>query len=151
MRTPSMTMEDAEREIATEIGRRPIRVTADNRKHVKRWLAARGLPRLFVDGLSKLELQAAYNDANTGDGGFKALQKKLDDANDGEEEEADFSPSPPIANGEDEFVRTVAKLMSTRPTSPVIDEGRIRDIIREELGSLFSFTSEQLGKLKQRA
>lgn len=59
-----------------EIGiRGNVHVDSKNRGLVRKWLVAKGLPALFVGGLSILELRLAYNDVS--DSEFRKLQDKL--------------------------------------------------------------------------
>lgn len=151
-----MTVDQAAALILRDIGPRPIKVTPDNRKHVRRWLAARGLPRMFVDGLSKAELQCAYNDAAGSDAGFKSLQHKLaiakresddtDDTDDvdfereivGDSEAKQTSSAMRGDAGPSEAsltleaaIRAIAE--STTPKAPLLDEAKVAAIVDKRI------------------
>lgn len=146
-----MTVDQAERAILEAIGPRPIKVTPDNRKHVRRWLAARGLPRLFVDGLSKFELQAAYNGTLSNDDGFKALQAKLakarDDEPDFETDDTDDTPAPVNSESAQAVVQSseegaslleaaIRVIAATAVPKANLDEARVLELVRKEIASL---------------
>lgn len=74
-RTPSLSIADAE----ALIGQRgSVSVSALNRAQVRKWFTARGLPALFVGGLSMRELEYSYND--TTDATWNKLQNKFNEA-----------------------------------------------------------------------
>lgn len=71
-RTPSMTKEEAERELGP---RGSLVVTADNRKTVRKWLNAQGFPSLLTGSLAMAELALAYNDLSGR--GIQAVRDKM--------------------------------------------------------------------------
>ena len=62
-RTPSMSPDEALSEIKRVTGkdRGHLFVNSENRRLVRKWLTARGLPASFVAGLSNMELAKAFN------------------------------------------------------------------------------------------
>lgn len=149
MKKPTMTVAEAEAAVIAAIGPRPISVKTDrdndNRKHVRRWLAARGLPRAFADGLSKFELQAAFNDAPTTDDGFKAITRKYEiarqdhDADDADEKPAyvPYTPDPDDEGHIDDLERAIQGIawrVAQRATPKAsVDESRVLELIKSEL------------------
>ena len=69
-RIASQTPAEAEAAIGTPRGQ--LTVTTGNRNAVRKWLVARGLPSDFACGLSKRELQVAYNNESD----FQRIEKK---------------------------------------------------------------------------
>lgn len=75
MRTPSMTIEQAEAALGL---RGTVIVNKDNRSTVRKWLSAQGFPAMFAGGLSMQELHHAYND--TSSIALDKLRRKLAEA-----------------------------------------------------------------------
>src|SRR5262245_19453453 len=63
-------------ELERELGPRgSLRVTSENRNTVRRWLRARGLPGVLVQGLSVSILEKTYND----EASFNQMNQVIED------------------------------------------------------------------------
>lgn len=166
-RTPSMSTTEAE----SILGARGfLRVDANNRATVRKWLTAQGFPSLFVGALSMTELALAYNQTD-GAGITKIRQKleaiPLDEREESEPIYATDSTSPraasyvppsieanalqPLTNGHANghadhdiaaAIRAIAA--SVVPQASGVDADMVRDIIRTELPSLIPTTRIEL-------
>ena len=72
MRTPSLTPEQAEKELGP---RGHLLIDQDNRRTVRKWIVANGYPASFVATLTMRELANAYNE--TDGTGLAVLNRKL--------------------------------------------------------------------------
>lgn len=126
-RTPSMTPQEAESILGP---RGSLRVTPENRPTARKWLTAIGLPALFVGGLSKFELAAAYNS----DDGLRRIKDKLAQVPADEQDESPIKPNgePPMNDQDARTLELLRSLFASKQAAE-IDESRVRSIVDEML------------------
>src|SRR5262245_30038966 len=122
MRTPSMSTAEAEALLGP---RGYLRVDANNRATVRKWLTAQGFPALFAGGLSMTELAIAYN--HTDGSGVEKLRQKLADCPQDEPSEPAASTSAPTPRQQIELAQEFATNGATHSAAGTL-EAAIRAI-----------------------
>lgn len=138
MRTPSMTIEQAE----AEIGQRGlVTVNSQNRKLVNKWLTAQGFPGMFAAGLSNTEMHLAYNQTD-GEGLAKIRAKlaRYQDDNGADEstpETALIEAPKPNGNGHDSDASALIEMMQRVLGRPAgCDESAVSALITRHIDQL---------------
>lgn len=131
---PKFTVAEAESNVLTVCGARPITVNSkDARNAVRPYCTAKGWPAPFVYALTYAELAAAFNSEE----GWNQVAKKLE----GIEQELEESepqtvtqtvPAPRVATSDaDRKLETLREILAG-----AVDESRVREIVQEAISGI---------------
>lgn len=143
-RTPSMTPQEAEAFLGP---RGNLRVTAENRAMVRKWLSAMGLASKHTTMMAYSHMQLCYNDTTNkafNDAKVKAAERESempednDDSDDSQPTQTTPAPTPtqPVPQNVDAGLQALRALLG----GGSISEERVRDIVRTELPNLIPVT-----------